>query len=384
MKKRLLSIFLILLSVLLSSCGTREMQPYYDIVSASPYHIAVIRDDHTVLAIGNNDEGECEVDDWEDIVKVYATDFATIGITRSGDVKVAGIIKSGYIILGNNEKSYLNIDMNDFYGKFKDITDLSIIATGSIIPSNLKVIGLKKDGTCVIFETFKNEKTLQAEQITSTWNNLIAVGAYYEGYFGVTSDGVVHCVQFELENEEMVAKDVTLKVDFKITNCYFVSASYELSIVGLILTDTGEVYSTHHYRELRITTAEEEAKELLTDMSKSLANRYLKEYSNIRDIATCHNYIVLLRDNGTVFIPQINILEQTMLTEKDKEIMQLNEELSTWKDIIDIAVAGWHVIGIKSDGTIMTAKNSSVSDNFQKHFGDQEEELLNAKVYTGE
>jgi len=59
-----------------------------------------LRADGTVLAIGDNDEGQCEVSDWTDIVAISASDKHVIGLKSDGTVVTAGKNYYGECSLG--------------------------------------------------------------------------------------------------------------------------------------------------------------------------------------------------------------------------------------------------------------------------------------------
>ncbi len=53
-------------------------------------HMAVLEDDGTVSAYGDNSRGQCEVAAWRDIQKIAAGDFHTVGLKKDGTVLAAG------------------------------------------------------------------------------------------------------------------------------------------------------------------------------------------------------------------------------------------------------------------------------------------------------
>lgn len=54
--------------------------------SARDDHTVGLKADGTVVAVGNNLEGECEVSEWNDIVAIYAGSSYTIGLKSDGTV----------------------------------------------------------------------------------------------------------------------------------------------------------------------------------------------------------------------------------------------------------------------------------------------------------
>ena len=59
-------------------------------VSAGYYHTVGLKSDGTVVAVGNNDDGQCDVDDWTDIVAVSAGYYHTVGLKSDGTVVAVG------------------------------------------------------------------------------------------------------------------------------------------------------------------------------------------------------------------------------------------------------------------------------------------------------
>ena len=53
-------------------------------------HMAVLGDDGTVSAYGDNSRGQCEVAAWRDIQKIAAGDFHTVGLKKDGTVIAVG------------------------------------------------------------------------------------------------------------------------------------------------------------------------------------------------------------------------------------------------------------------------------------------------------
>ena len=53
-------------------------------------HIVGVRKDGTVLALGDNDEGQCNTKKWRDIVTVSARGNTTIGVKKDGTIIATG------------------------------------------------------------------------------------------------------------------------------------------------------------------------------------------------------------------------------------------------------------------------------------------------------
>src|SRR3989338_1962037 len=59
-------------------------------VAAGDDYILGLKNDGTVVAIGNNDFGQCDVSDWSDIVEVAAWNNFTVGLKSDGTVVAVG------------------------------------------------------------------------------------------------------------------------------------------------------------------------------------------------------------------------------------------------------------------------------------------------------
>ena len=107
--------------------GQCDVSDWTDIVavSAENWHSVGLKSDGTVMAVGENDKGQCDVSDWTDIVAVSAGAEHTVGLKSDGTVVAAG----------RNDDGQCNV---------RDWTDIVAISAGSY-----HTVGLKSDGTVV-------------------------------------------------------------------------------------------------------------------------------------------------------------------------------------------------------------------------------------------
>lgn len=96
-----------------------------DYVSAGEYHTIGLKADGTVVAVGNNDCGQCNVSDWTDIVAISAGGSHTVGLRADGTV----------VAVGDNE------------GGKRDVGDWTNIV--AVSGGDRHTVGLKSDGTVV-------------------------------------------------------------------------------------------------------------------------------------------------------------------------------------------------------------------------------------------
>ena len=129
-------------------------------IAASEKHTVAVKTDGTVVAVGDNTNGICNVESWTDIIAVEAGRNYTFGLCSDGSVVAVG-----------SESN-----------KFREAPDVSNWKDIVAIATNMlgtTVIGLKLDGTVI-----STGNLGEAE----AWTDLIAV---CPGIFGVKADGTV-------------------------------------------------------------------------------------------------------------------------------------------------------------------------------------------------
>ena len=122
-----------------------------------------LKSDGTVIAVGNNDYGQCDVEGWQDIIAISYGNSHTVGLKADGTV----------VATGNNTEGCCNV--SDWAG----IID---IATADNI-----TVGLKADGTVVAAGT----NMYNGITMTRSWHNVVKVEDGYFGPFAVLENGTV-------------------------------------------------------------------------------------------------------------------------------------------------------------------------------------------------
>ncbi len=126
------------------------------------YHTVGLKSDGTVVATGRNDESQCDVSDWRDIIAVSAGDYHTVGLKSDGTVVATGYNKYG------------QCDVSEW-------TDIVAISAGYI-----HTVGLKSDGTVIATGSMGS-----GQCNVSDWSDIISVFAGYYHTVGLKSDGTV-------------------------------------------------------------------------------------------------------------------------------------------------------------------------------------------------
>ncbi len=139
--------------------GQCDVSDWSDIaaVSAGFAHTVGLRPDGTVVAVGSNEYGQCDVSDWTDIVEVSAGWHNTVGLRSDGSVVSAGLRD---------------------YDEASDWTDIVAISDSD------DVVGLRSDGTAV-------HAGVGILPDVSDWTGLVAVSAGVNHAVGLRSDDTV-------------------------------------------------------------------------------------------------------------------------------------------------------------------------------------------------
>ena len=132
------------------------------ILSASYYHSVGVKSDGTVIAIGSNDEGQCDVSGWTNIASIATGDYHTVGLKKDGTV----------VAVGNNEYGQCDVE------SWEDIIDISA--------GEQFTVGLKKDGTVVAVGGNDH-----GECDVSSWTDIVAIESGRRHTVGLKADGTV-------------------------------------------------------------------------------------------------------------------------------------------------------------------------------------------------
>jgi len=131
-------------------------------LAAGGYHTVGICSDGTVVATGDNEHGQCNVDSWTDIVAVAAGDYHTVGLRSDGTV----------VATGQNGYGQCNVD---------SWTDIAAVTAGS-----KHTVGLRSDGT-VVATGLNYEGSCDIDR----WTDIMAVATRGWHTVGLRSDGTV-------------------------------------------------------------------------------------------------------------------------------------------------------------------------------------------------
>lgn len=173
-------------------------------IAVSDFHSVAVLTDGTVLATGSNEFGQCNVNNWTDIIAVEASDEHTIGLKSDGTVLASGSNEFGQCNVGD-WTNIVSIETTAI-GTFGVKSDGTVVATGSNERGECNVtnwtdiisvsatnyghtVGLKSDGTVVA--TGNNQ---YGQCNVSEWTDIIMLATGWAQTFGLKSDGTVVAV----------------------------------------------------------------------------------------------------------------------------------------------------------------------------------------------
>ena len=158
--------------------GRCDVSGWTDIVavSAGEDHTVGLKADGTVVAVGSNYHGQCDVSEWRDIVAISAQCNRTVGLKADGNVFLMGQYAPTVV---DGEHNLLPYGVYD-----SDWTDIVAISTGLDF-----TLGLKVDGT-VVAEGDSDE----GECDVYDWEDIVAISAGDGHSVGLKADGTVVAV----------------------------------------------------------------------------------------------------------------------------------------------------------------------------------------------
>jgi alpha-tubulin suppressor-like RCC1 family protein len=259
-------------------CKTSGWRDIVAISVAENVHTVGLKADGTVVAVGYNKDGRCNTGGWRDIVAVSAGGNSTVGLKADGTV----------VVVGSNGSGQCNT------GGWCDI--VTVFAGGGV------TVGLKADGTVVAVGS--NEYGLC--NVISGWRDIVAVSiGSYSSIVGLKADGTVVA---DGRNEYGECDTGGWR------NIVAIFVTYHT--VGL--KADGTVVAVGNNREGQCKTG---------------------GWRDIVAISAGCSHTVGLKADGTVVAVGYN---------KDGQC-----NTSDWRDIIAVSAGDFHTVGLKADGTVV-------------------------------
>ena len=261
-------------------------------IATSHCHAIGLRADGTVVAAGSNEDGQCNVSEWENVISVAAGGGQTIDLD-------AGRRTGGYLTLGIKADGTVLATGNNDYGQC-DVSEWRGIAAVDVGYDH--VVALKTDGTVLT-----TGRTSYGCGDVQSWSDIISVKAGSSHTVGLHSDGTVIAVGSNGYGQCDVSgwKDI---VAIAAGQNYTVGLKADGTVIAVGENRNGQCN--------------------------------VDDWTDIVAIDASYACTVGLRADGTA------------VKTKYKNIKQ---DISAWTDISSIVVSDVHIIGLKSDGTAVFA-----------------------------
>ena len=259
--------------------GQCNVNGWRDIVAISAYlgHTVGLKADGTVVAVGYNKYGRCNVSGWRDIVAISAVFGYTVGLKADGTV----------VAVGENKDGQCNVN---------GWRDIVAISAGS-----RHTVGLKADGTVVAVGENKD-----GQCNVSGWRDIVSISAVGGRTVGLKADGTVVAVGNNCDGQCNVSgwRDIVS-----------ISANFGHT-VGLKADGTVVAVGYNKYGQCNVNG-----------------------WRDIVAISAVGSRTVGLKADGTVVAVGEN---------KDGQC-----NVSGWRDIVAISAGVYHTVGLKADGTVV-------------------------------
>ncbi|MDE7360527.1 MAG: TIR domain-containing protein [Oscillospiraceae bacterium] len=157
--------------------GLDEISRWEDVISISASgsyettHVVGIKKDGTVVAAGNNRFGQCDVDEWRDIVAISTGTHFTVGLKSDGNVVCVGEV------LGRQKKELEQL---------RDVIYIATTDSGTIVcvSSNGEVVKIAR-------EYKGEERYITKVEYLTDWKDIVAVSTTWDHTVGLNADGTV-------------------------------------------------------------------------------------------------------------------------------------------------------------------------------------------------
>ena len=290
-------------------------------ITTGSHHTVGVKADGTVVAVGDNQDGQCNVSGWRDIVAISAVSSHTIGLKADGTV----------VAVGENKDGQCNVN------GWRDIVAISA--------GNCHTVGLKADGTVVAVGFYYDGRCN-----VSGWRDIVAISAGIRHTVGLKVDGTVVAVgsNADLFGDHAGQCNVSGWRDI-----VAISAG-DYHTVGLKADGTVVAVGYNLYGQCNVSG-----------------------WRDIVAISTPLDLTVGLKADGTVVAVgnnedgQCNVsgwrdivaisagLYHTVGLKADGAVVTVGRNIggqrnvNGWRDIVAISAGVYHTVGLKADGTVV-------------------------------
>lgn len=325
-------------------------------VAAGKAHTVGLKADDTVVAVGDNKYGQCDVTGWKDIVAVAAGNYHTVGLKADGTVVAVGsnwsrkcnvsdwtdivaIAAGSFHTVGlKADGTVVTVGANDAgQCNVSGWTDIVAIATGYAL-----TMGLKADGTVVAVGEDK-----YAQRNVNDWTDIVAIAAGNRHAVGLKKDGTVVAVGSNKKGQCNVSywNDWNDIVAIAAGEYHTVGLKADGTVVACGDNESGQC-DAEYLTAIHVPGAQSAASEPTQAAGITYSNpKYPKEFWDqhaVHGAIAASNHTVAIKADGTVVATGSNDHGQC--------------NVSSWENIVAIAAGYQHSIGLKSDGTVVATE----------------------------
>lgn len=219
-------------------------------ISSGLHHAIGLKEDGTVVAVGENKSGECDVNSWVDIVAIATGPNVTVGLKKDGTVVATGSNQydecqvgtwsnvvaisciRGHTIGLKSDGTILKTGISQTYGDLDSWNNIIDIAAGGSWAKNRFFSGIRADGKVVVTgEAVSLKKNINVQG----WNNIISIDAGIGILAGLKDDGTVKLTG------EFPDTYSWLEIEKDVKSI----SVYDAKGIGLLLKKDGKVVAVH-------------------------------------------------------------------------------------------------------------------------------------------
>jgi alpha-tubulin suppressor-like RCC1 family protein len=244
-------------------------------IAAGMYHTVGLKKDGTVVAAGDNRNGQSKVSTWTNIKAIAAGTYHTVGLKEDGTV----------VAVGFGDYGQLNVS------PWKNI---KAIAAGTY-----HTVGLKEDGTVVAVGRNGN-----GEMNVSEWKNIKAVAASQYHTVGLKEDGTVVAVGYNGSGQLNVSPWTNIKAIAVGAN-HTVGLKEDGTVVAVGRSGTGAM-NVSEWKNIKAIAANTyhtvglKEDGTVVAVGSNYGQLEVSSWTNIKAIAAGMYHTVGLKEDGTV------------------------------------------------------------------------------------
>lgn len=287
-------------------------------IVVSTYNTVGLKSDGTVVAVGTNDYGQCNVANWRNIIDIASSSRHSVGLKSDGTVVAVGSDK--------------DLDDKRIVGQC-DVTAWTDIV--DVVAGYYHTVGLRSDGTVVAVGDNQ-----YGQCNVSGWSDIIAIDSGGWQTIGLRSDGTVVATGYNEDGRCNVSgwADIVAVVSGGV---HTVALRSDGTVVAVGSNQQGQCDVTGWTDIVAISADSLHTVGLKSDgtVVTTSDSTDVSDWTDIIAISAGWASTVGLKSDGTVMAVTFHDNGQC--------------NVSGWTDIVAIDTDIYHTVGLKSDGTVV-------------------------------